>query len=240
VTPPVPTPEFIEHSGFIAEVIRTPRTKSASIKVDEGAVSVVVPRDLPLERIQQLITDKKRWIKEKLYIHQQARPVSSKEFVSGEAFPYLGRNYRLKVERGSYQPAKLVKGSLIVTIPMGVDDPNIVRNAVVRWYRTRALERLKDKSKRWASIIGVTPKSVGIKTFKSRWGSCSADAEVLFNWRVVMTPNRVVDYVVVHELCHLVRHDHSRQFWKLVEKVMPDYAECKEWLKANSRTISIS
>lgn len=239
MTPLTPAPEFIEHGGFIAEVIRTQRTKSASIKVDEGAVSVVVPRDLPLERIQQLITDKKRWIKEKLYIDEQAQPISEKEFISGESFPYLGRNYRLKVEQGPYQPAKLFKGRVVVTVPMSVDDTNIVRNAVVRWYRTRALEQFQNKSKRWGLLIGVAPKSVGIKAFKSRWGSCSVDGDVLFNWKVVMAPNRVVDYVVVHELCHLVHHDHSKGFWKEVERLMPDYAECKEWLKVNAMGLEV-
>lgn len=239
MTPPVPTPEFIEHSGFIAEVIRTHRSKSASIKIDDGVVSVVVPRDLPVERIQQLIAGKKRWIKEKLRIHIQARPTSTKEFISGESVPYLGRNYRLKVERGPYQPAKLLKGCLVVTIPMGVDDTNVVRNAVVRWYRTRANDRFLEKSKRWASVIGVTPKSVGIKTFKSRWGSCSVEGEVLFNWKVMMAPNRVVDYVVAHELCHILHHDHSKDFWKVVDRVMPDFIECKGWLKVNSMRLEV-
>lgn len=239
MTPPVPVPEFIEHSGFIAEVIRTQRTKSASIKIDDGVVSVVVPRELPTDRIELLLTNKKRWIKEKLYIHQQAQPASAKEFISGESLPYLGRNYRLKIERGPYQPAKLVKGMLLVTVPMAVDDSNIVRNAVVRWYRTRAIERFRDKSKRYAEVVSSTPKSVGIKTFKSRWGSCSVNGEVLFNWKVVMAPNRIVDYVVVHELCHLLHHDHSKEFWKAVERVMPDYQECKEWLKVNAGGLDI-
>lgn len=232
-------PEYIERGGFIAEVIRTHRTKSASIKIDEGAVSVVVPRDLPTDRIEKLLTDKRRWIKEKLYIQDQARPTTSKEFVSGESLPYLGRNYRLKVERGSYQPAKLARGCLVVTVPMGMDDPSIVRNAVVRWYRARAIERFNDKSKRYTEVVGETPKSVGIKTFKSRWGSCSVDGEVLFNWKVVMAPNRVVDYVVVHELCHLIHHDHSKDFWKAVERIMPDYQECKEWLKVNAVSLDV-
>ena len=227
------SPEYIEHIGFVAEVIRTHRTRSASIKIDEGALTVVVPCELPIERIQKLISDKKRWIKEKLYLQQQARPTSTREFVSGESLPYLGRNYRLKVKNGHYQPAKLVQGCLVVTIPEDVDGPDIVRNAVLRWYRAHALGRFQSKAKRWASVLGVEPRSISIKAFKSRWGSCSAEGNIVLNWRVIMAPNRIVDYVVAHELCHLRHYDHSAQFWKALGKVIPDYIECKEWLKAN-------
>jgi len=117
--------EYIEHAGFVAEVIRTRRRKTASIKIDDGVVSVVVPHDLPWERIQRLITDKKKWIREKLYLQSQSRPVNSKEFVTGEAVPYLGRNYRLKVAAGSYQPAKLHHGPLVVTIPEACKPPTV-------------------------------------------------------------------------------------------------------------------
>jgi len=233
-----PALEFIEHNGFIAEVIRTKRTKSASIKVEEGIISVVVPQDLTVERIQQLLNEKKRWIKVKIYLHNQAKPSSEKEFVSGESIPYLGRNYRLLVERGAFTPAKLVAGKLIVTVPTG-GNQNVVRNAVVRWYRARALEQFTAKSKRWSKVVGVTPASVGIKAFKSRWGSCSPNGDIQFNWTVMMAPNRIVDYVVAHELCHLVRHDHSPEYWKLVARVMPDFAECKEWLKTNGSALVI-
>ncbi|MBW2185152.1 MAG: DUF45 domain-containing protein, partial [Deltaproteobacteria bacterium] len=161
-------PEFIEQNGFIAEVIRTHRKKSASIKVEEGAVSVIVPRDLPLDRIEKLVRDKYRWIKGKIYIQSQVQPVAVKEFVNGEMFSYLARNYRLKINHGSYQPVKLINGRLVVTIPKDADSPNIIRNAIIRWYRARAIERLNEKCVRYVQVIGQTPKSVDIKTFKSR------------------------------------------------------------------------
>jgi predicted metal-dependent hydrolase len=232
-------PVFIEQNGFIVEVIRTQCKKSATIKVEEGAVTVIVPRALPLERIEQLVLDKYRWIKGKLYIQSQVQPVAVKEFVNGEVFSYLARNYRLKINHGSYQPAKLIKGQLVVTVPQDAENSNIIRNAIIRWYRARALERLKEKSNRYATIIGQTPKSVDIKTFKARWGSCSTNGKVLFNWKIMMAPNRIVDYVVVHELCHLLHHNHSPLFWKSVERVMPDYAECKEWLKLNGAGLEL-
>lgn len=225
-------PEFIQGRGFVVEVIRTPRIKSARLQVEEGTVSITVPMALPETRIKKILQDKNRWIKEKLYLHQKAMPVSGKEFVSGEAFPYLGRNYRLKVVSGPFQPVKLIQGRLVATLPKDSASPGMARNALVRWYRLQAEQRFAEKVRRYAKIVGVNPTAVEVRTFKSRWGSCNVRGEIQFHWKVIMAPHRIVDYVVVHELCHLKHHDHSAQFWKSVERVVPDYVECKEWLKS--------
>lgn len=226
-------PEYIECKGFIAEVVRTNRTKSADVRVEDGVVSVVVPKTLELDRINKILDDKRQWIKNKIYLHRDAQPNTTKEFVSGESFAYLGRNYRLKVVDGHFKPVKLVQGRLVITVPNPKEYPHMVRNALVRWYKQHAELKLNEKIKRYAAIVGVEPESVGIKNFKSRWGSCSAKGHIDFNWKIIMAPNRMVDYVVIHELCHLKHHDHSPKFWKEVERVVPDYQACKEWLKVN-------
>ncbi|EGG98231.1 Putative predicted metal-dependent hydrolase [gamma proteobacterium IMCC2047] len=232
-------PEYRDGNGFIAEVIRTDRRKTADIRVEDGAVSVVIPSDLPIERVDSLLTEKRQWIKEKILLHRQAQPVSAKQYVSGESFPYLGRNYRLKVERGNFTPIRLVGGRLLVILPQAAEQPHMVRNALVRWYKRLAAQKLQEKVKRFAPMVGVEPAGVGIKSFKSRWGSCSVKGRIDFNWKILMAPNRIVDYVVVHELCHLKQHDHSPKFWKEVERVIPDYAECKEWLKVSAGRLEL-
>lgn len=231
--------EHIERDDFIAEVIRTNRRKTADIRIEDGMVSVVVPMHLPTDKINQLLTAKRRWIKEKLALQREASPPSAKQYVSGEAFSYLGRNYRLKVERGPYAPVRLIHGRLLVTLPHGTEYPHMVRNALVRWYKRQAEQRLKEKVSRYAPMVGVEPAGVEIKSFKSRWGSCTARGKLEFNWRIMMAPHRMVDYVVIHELCHLLRHDHSPQFWKEVARVMPDYQQCREWLKNHPLTFSL-
>jgi predicted metal-dependent hydrolase len=227
-------PEQIQVKGLYVGVVRTSRAKTASIKVDDGLVSVVVPKTLAIERIQQLVEDKYQWIVQKIALHEASKPASDREFVSGEAYAYLGRNYRLKVVTGAYIPVKLIQGRLVATLPDGTKRSDLVRDAVIRWYKLNALRKIKEKVRRYSKNMGLEPKSVSIKTLKSRWGSCSPIGELDFNWIIVMAPNRVVDYVVVHELCHLKQLDHSPKFWKEVERVMPDYAEHKEWLKVNS------
>ncbi len=129
-------PEYRDGNGFIAEVIRTNRRKTADIRVEEGAVSVIVPVSTSVEKIDQLLLSKRMWIKEKMALQRDMAPASSKQFVSGESFPYLGRNYRLKVECGAFSPVKLLQGRLLVQTPEGSQQPQMIRNALVRWYET--------------------------------------------------------------------------------------------------------
>src|SRR5690554_4257856 len=100
--------EYRDGNGFIAEIIRTNRRKSADIRVEEGAVSILVPVSTSVEKIDQLLIAKRRWIKEKIALQQELSPASTKQYISGEAFPYLGRNYRLSVKTGNFAPVKLL------------------------------------------------------------------------------------------------------------------------------------
>lgn len=230
-------PEYRDCNGFIAEIIRTNRRKTADVRVEAGAVTVVVPQDIQPEKIDHILAKKRQWIRDKIQLHLEAAPVGSKQYVSGEALRYLGRNYRLKVERGPFAPVKLVNGRLVVTTPFGSDQPHMIRNALTRWYMHQAEKKLRVKVDRYAPVVGAQPTGVGIKSFKSRWGSCTARSRLEFNWKIMMAPNRMVDYVVVHELCHLKKHDHSPAYWREVERVMPDYRECREWLKENAESL---
>jgi predicted metal-dependent hydrolase len=229
--------EFIKSNGFTAEIKRTNRSKSATITVEEGKVCVVVPLHLESERITKLLKDKSRWIKEKIALHREIQPKSTKQFVSGESFSYLGRNYRLKVLQGNYQPIKLVHGRFAITLRAGADNPDLIQDSLFSWYKQHAEIKLTEKAKRYAEMMGVKFNSVGLKTYRSRWGSCSVEGYITFNWKIIMAPNRIVDYVVAHELCHLIHHDHSPKFWREVERIMPNYTECKDWLKVNGANL---
>ena len=234
------TADVIHGKGFDAEVIRTDRKKTATVKVVEGKVSVVVPRGTTAETVEALVTRKTRWIREKLLLHREHQPPKPKEYVSGESFTYLGRNYRLKVESGPAKSVKLKGGRLVVQVPPSVQKRDrYVKDSLTEWYRAHALERLQEKVDRYSKMIRVSPSSVGIKSFSGRWGSCSKTGKMEFNWKIIVAPNPIVDYVVVHELCHLKRHDHSPEFWQCVERVFPDYAESKEWLKINGRRLVV-
>lgn len=231
--------EVIEGQGYQVNVKRTSRRKTASMLVEEGVVTLIVPKALDAERIEKLVADKHSWIIEKLAIYQSSQPASEKEYVSGEAFPYLGRHYRLKVQAGELTATKLIHGRITVTVPEPQSQRHYIRKALENWYQRQAQKKIREKVERYRSVVGVETGVIRIKPFKSRWGSCTPYGDLEFNWLIVLAPNRVVDYVVIHELCHLIQHDHSPKFWKEIERVMPDYQECKEWLKENGHKLVV-
>ena len=223
---------------FQIEVQRTARRKSASIALEGNLVIVTVPISLSENRIRELISKRTPWIKAKLKEQSRKPTYKQKEYVSGETFPYLGRNYRLKVVQGNEQSVKMNGGYLVVTIlNCEANKPNTVKCLIKDWYQEQAEQRLKEKTKRFSKIVGVYPKSVSVKSYKSRWGSCSSNGELTYNWRIILAPHQIVDYVVVHELCHLLEHNHSPRYWQHVEYHLPNWKDCREWLRG--RTLEI-
>lgn len=212
------------------EVVRTKRRKTATIKVIDGVIQAIVPDQLSDGRVKALIQKRTPWIRMKLREQAQAVTSKPKEYVSGESFTYLGQNYRLKVSRGTDQEVKLKGGYLEVGLPKKPKDGDI-RTALVEWYEQHALDRLTEKTNRYAGIMGVSPNSITVRDYKARWGSCSSKGEISYNWRIIIAPHHIVDYVVVHELCHLKHPNHSPAYWKSVKREISDYEVCRQWLK---------
>ena len=219
---------------FQVEVVRTDRKRSASIRLLGDLVKVSVPMTLSDSRIRDLVTKRTPWIKNKLQ-EQSDRPITPpKEYVSGETVTYLGKNYRLKVLIGEQPSIKLRRGYVEATVTKtDIDTKNTIRSLLEHWYRSLAENLLGEKTVRLASVIGVNPASVTVKNYKSRWGSCSTKGDISYNWRIILAPHSIVDYVVVHELCHMLEHNHSSKYWKHVERHVPNWRECREWLKHN-------
>ena len=156
-------------------------------------------------------------------------------------FTYLGRNYRLKLTANA-ETTKLKNGYLHVP-----DQPHLnhldrqaaAKASLTSWYTQQATKKLKQKTVRYAHLMDVQPNSIRVKNYKSRWGSCSPTGDISYNWKIIMAPHRVVDYVVVHELAHLLKHNHSSDYWKHVENVFPDHRERRQWLKQNSSRLEL-
>ena len=225
---------------FPLEIIRTERSKSASIEIEDDIVKVTVPQNLSDQRIEELVKNRTVWIRQKLKIQTETIRPKDKEYVNGESFTYLGRNYRLKCTSGDAGEVKLKNGYLTVPLGRGVsggDFEGSVRQSLKQWYQSRALEKLKEKTKRYASILGVSPQSVDVKEYKSRWGSCSNTGVVTYNWRIIKAPRHIVEYVIIHELCHLIELNHSPRYWMNVEKFIPRWKERRDWLKSNANLL---
>lgn len=220
------------------EVVRTSRIKTASIKIIDGSIKLAIPEKLSDTEIKQLIKRRSFWIKQKIKQQASIVPYRPKEYVSGESFPYLGRNYRLKLLHHEGTGVKLKDGYLECSISKKAD-PQKVKEILVSWYKEHALERLIEKTERYSKIIRANPQSVDIKDYKARWASCSSNGKITYNWRIILAPHHIVDYIVVHELCHIMHPNHSTDYWKSVKNILPDYKECREWLRSNGNALNL-
>jgi predicted metal-dependent hydrolase len=211
--------------------------RCSALHIVGNDLQVRVPEHLGDERVAGILQQKRPWIRSKVADLRQLPPQRAKELVSGESFPYLGRNYRLKVQEGQKVGVCLTGGYLRATVrPTETGDARETRikQYLQNWYRSRALDRLQEKVARYAKKIGVTPAGVSIRNFKSRWGSCDKEGNIIFNWHIIKAPHAIVDYVVIHELSHLVCPSHSKSFWQAVQKLDPDYLDHKSYLRTNA------
>lgn len=222
------------------------RRKTARITVDGGRVVVTAPEAMPAAEIRAVVGRRRAWIRRKLEA-PPAEAAPPKRFVSGETLPYLGRNVRLVVEDGGATPGRVDgrKGRrapirfdhwrLRVPAPAGLDPGEraaFAREAVIAWFRERAADRVGASVARYLPRFGRTEAPpVLIRDQRKRWASCAPDGALRFNWRVVMLPPALLDYVVAHELAHLALPDHSPAFWSHLAGAMPDWRERRRRLR---------
>jgi predicted metal-dependent hydrolase len=220
-------------------VQRRNRRKTIAITVrPDRSVSVAAPTGIRRALIASKVREKAEWVvRQQERLRQNARH-AAKKGVSGESFRYLGRQYQLKVQRRPVGPAvveaTMSRGCLVVRVGRRwstVRRREAVQQALVSWYREKANAQIRSAVQRFAARLGVTVKAIQVREMKTRWGSGGPDAQVRFNWRIVMAPKRLLEYVVAHELCHIRHHDHSREFWRLLGRVMPDYGQRRHELE---------
>jgi predicted metal-dependent hydrolase len=137
---------------------------------------------------------------------------------------------------------KLERGSFLVSIKKALSSSerrSAVKNALIEWYMRQADKKIRERIPLYAAKLGVRPESIEIKNQRAQWGSCSRSGTVRFNWKIAMAPAAIMDYVIIHELCHLIHSNHQSQFWSKVQSVIPDYKIRKEWLKERSIIINV-
>lgn len=212
--------------------------KDIRIVVDiVNGVVVYTPKTITEEEVRDVLYGKARWIHGKLQELADVKvDVAPKEFVSGEKLLYLGRKYRLKVYREIQKNATIgfKQGKFIATVPSDWKQEKIqtiLEKKLISWYRKYGLKKIHERADYFEQLLGVKAKSIQLKTQHKRWGTCTPEGNIYLNWRIVMAPVRVIDYIVVHELAHLRIPEHNQRFWNLVRSILPDYEEYKEWLR---------
>lgn len=196
-------------------------------------ITVIAPRSAKDEDILSVVRSKAKWITQRLFEFKDVEyRRREKEYINGESFMYLGRNYSLQIninEEVDTPIVKLYQGKFY--IETNTKEQDKLKIAMEDWYREKTLEKVLEKVEYYKPYFDVVPNSVKVKEQKKRWASCNANRDLMFNWRCAMAPANVLDYIVVHEMCHMVYLNHSKEFWSLVGRIMPDYKDRKEWLR---------
>lgn len=224
------------------------RRLTLSVEPRRGLV-VSAPSRLALRDIEAFIVGEAAWWGSRLVeLAAWEAEHPPRAFTSGERLLLLGEAWTLRVSeepgrqrpRVTREPRGAEPGAIALVLPAGLAPAarrELAAACLGRWYRRLAGELIAARAAHWAADLRVTPAAISIRDTRSRWGSCSGSGRLSFSWKLAMAPPAVLDYLVVHELCHLRHPDHSERFWALVASRLPDYDRARRWLRRRGREL---
>jgi len=213
------------------KIIRSDRKSIALVIDSEARLTVRAPFGTRESEVTDLIRQKKRWIIEKQKkisgLNNKHSPVT---FKNGESFIYQGETYTIKY--GNVSKIKISDANIIVP-------RTFKKERIIAWLKREAKKLISARLDKYAGIIGVRYSALRISGARTRWGSCSGRDTLSFTWRLIMCPVAAIDYVIIHELCHIMYKNHSPAFWAMVKRVCPKFKDQKNWLKNNRKLMDI-
>ncbi len=232
-------PESLQLDRLTFEVRRSPRRRTLELMVDRnGALRIYAPQKADSDELIRWISRKLLWVHRKLAAKARLAPrTKSPEFVSGESFSYLGRGFRLKVVKEQRKALNFDGARFLLRS----DSRRKAVEHFRRWYRQIGTEWLRNRVKLLAPKVGSKPEDVRVRELGFRWASCGRRRVLSFHWKLLQLPVRLVDYVIVHELTHLLHPHHDAEFWACVDRALPDWRERKgELAECATRYLSFS
>jgi predicted metal-dependent hydrolase len=227
------------------------RRKTISLQIrDEAEVIISAPYFTPADEINHFVKEKQNWISKSIRKHKEdSLKNKAKEYHTGENFLYLGKTYPLEVFFEPFENMGVVfwnnrfylnaQDSSTYRFPhtssrkSQFHDKDLRKHYFVSWYKKKAHEYINQRVDFFSRMLKFQHKSLKITSAGSRWGSCSEDNNLAFSFRLIMAPPDIIDYVIVHELMHIIEKNHSSRFWQRVEKVIPEYKRHRCWLRDN-------
>lgn len=213
------------------------RVTNTSISVGPKGVIVHAPVWVPVWVIKRFVEEKRDWIESQL--SKRPHQVRKREFSDGDTIYYLGKEYSIKIislDDRSRSSVTLSEQIMIIEISVYFTEDKRheeIKKTISRWFLEKGIEHITQRVNEYSQIIGVDYSKITLKDVSSIWGSCSSKNNLNFNRHLIMAPQEVIDYVVIHEVCHLVHRDHSSRFWGLVRSLDPNYKEHRRWLRDN-------
>ena len=227
------------HFEFPIEVIFSKKRKSISIQVHEKIIIVRSTFWASKRDLKTFILNNQKWINKKI-LEQKSKIKKQYHFEHNETFSLMGRGFNLQLDK-SLNNSPYILDNLIIASNNEATTKKFgtVKEQLEFLFKDIAYNHLYERTQYYSKLIFVNPKQISIKNYKSRWGSCSSKGEIYYNWKIIMAPNRIIDYLVVHELCHMIHFNHSKQFWSKVQEYISDYKDRRLWLKNNSYKLSL-
>ena len=228
------------------------RRKTISLQIgDKSELVITAPHFTPIGEINRFVQEKQNWISKAIQKHkEEAIKTKAKEYIAGEHFYYMGESYPLEVFFEPFENAGVVfwdnrfflnaQDCSTYQFPhnslrkLQFHNKDLRKHYFILWYKKKAREYIGGRVDFFSRMLKLQPGSMRITSAVSRWGSCSEDNNLAFSFRLMMAPPAVIDYVVVHELMHIIEKNHSAKFWQLVESAMPQYKLHRRWLKNNN------
>jgi hypothetical protein len=204
----------------------------------QTGLTVIVPRSYPISQLYGLLKSKERWISRNLQRFSNSHSLSArKELKYGDTVPYLGQDLELVKQENHHGESVVLDGNKLVLSP-DLFKNGLLELALEQWYRSKAAKLITEIADKLSSQMGINYKRILIRGQKTRWGSCSRKKNLSFNWKLMMAPEPVVEYVIIHELIHLKEMNHSKRFWELVAQYCPGWREHKKWLKQHEADLT--
>ena len=222
------------------------QTKYIKLVIGLNGLTVVKPAKVKLSEVEKVLQTKRNWIyKHHLNFQRLQSEQARRNWENGETVLYQGEHYQLRVSlvQTKTVQVKFTGENFEVWVNEAVSESEqktLIEEAFRRWYRMTAVELIKERVDYYCKIIGLNYHMMRLKEQKTRWGSCSQQGNLNFNWKLIMAPAWVMDYVIVHELCHLRYLNHSRDFWSLVECYFPNYQAARVWLKQHGLRLTFN
>ncbi|HEY7227972.1 MAG TPA: SprT family zinc-dependent metalloprotease [Nitrososphaeraceae archaeon] len=218
-------------------LIRSKRSKRLSIKVDRSGISVLSPVNEDIVTIRNFINHNNAWILKKTKFYANLNNKLDYSPLQKDEIIYLGKKYKVKFVKDTFQYTVLSEN--LTKITFHVNDRRTYNRNIINWYREQTKKLLDNKVPFFGKKLSISYGKVGIRNQKLRWGSCSKKGNLNFNLSLSALPVNIIDYIIIHELFHLVEFNHSDHFWQLVEHAFPNYKYCRAWLKKNGAYLQL-
>lgn len=219
------------------EIEKTERRKTVSIFIERnGSVKVLAPITASDDKIEAAVKAKEYQIFQKLAKWKELNQGKvEREYVNGQSFLYLGRNYRLRLTENQDVPLKISGGFFLLDKKYLSKAEKIFKD----FYRVKGLQKIKERLKLIEEKFQTKPTAIKVLELQNRWASWTPKNGLNFHWKCIMAPVAVLDYIITHEMVHLKHPNHSPEFWNELDKKMPDYREHEHWLKRNGVKMSL-